>query len=140
MTLDESEKEYPPIVEVFKVVMQDGGANKVAPPRTQLRIPNINGQKFALVTLRVRYAYWIIDPVTCMPFSCDEFLTKNIMCIDELDGLVVAMQFYCGPENLIKLKHDLIRLRNNKLQTMKRNTVTPPTYSTLFKTKRKVRR
>lgn len=140
MTLEESEKEYPPIVEVFKVVIIDGGAVKLALPRTQPRIPNINGHKPALVTLRVRYAYWIIDPNTCMPFSCDEFLTKQISCIDELDGFKVAMQLYCGPENLPKLKYDLIKLRNAKLQAMKRNIVTPPTYSTLFKTKRKVRR
>lgn len=140
MTLEESEKEYPPIVEVFKVVMQDGEAVKLAMPRTQPRIPNIHGLKSALVTLRIRYAYWIIDPNTCMPFSCDEFLTKYIACIDELDGFKVAMQLYCGSENLPKLKYDLIKLRNAKLQLMKRNIVTPPTYSTLFKTNRKARK
>ena len=137
-TLEELEKEYPPDVSVFKVAAVDDDIVKLVQPRAP------GGRRKAhIITLRVRYAYWIIDPNTCEPFSSDEFVNKQIHnCIDELDALKNAMALFCGKENLYKLKHDLYRLRDAKQKTLTttRNNVTPPAYSTLFKQKRKVRK
>ena len=137
-TLEELEKEYPPDVSVFKVGEVSGGNIKLTQPRFPRPTPN----KCFLVTLRVRYAYWIIDPNTCEPFSEEGFVNKQLYAIDELDALKNAMALFCGKENLYKLKHDLYRLRDAKQKTLTttRNNVTPPAYSTLFKQKRKVRK
>jgi len=137
-TLEELEKEYPPDVSVFKVGEVSGGIIKLTQPRFPRPTPN----KCFLVTLRVRYAYWIIDPNTCEPFSEEGFVNKQLYAIDELDALKNAMIMYCGKENIPKLKHDLYKLRDAKQKTLtvKCNNVTSKGYSTLFKQVRKVRK
>lgn len=141
-TLQELEKEYPPDVSVFKVVARPDVNSTVPMSRPPWTRQLDTAKKAFLITLRVRYAYWIIDPNTCEPFSEEGFVTKQLYAIDELDALKNAMTLYCGRENIHKIKHDLYKLRDAKQKTIivKRNSVTTREYSTLFKQKRKVRK